>query len=149
MRPLDDLLRRFRPIVAPPGRAGAGAVPVDRASELLAEIAGVLAAIELIEDDAERLGATSRAEAEARLEHGRAVAAQVITAARDQAPHERRAAYGERYRAGEVRIQRELEGAEREAQRIRRVARTRTPQLADAIVERIAAELRETVDVPP
>lgn len=149
MRPLDDLLRRFRPIVAPPGRAGAGAVPVDRASDLLAEIAGVLAAVDLIEDDAERIEATSRTEAEARLEHGRAAAAQVIAATRDQAPHERTAAYGERYRAGEARIQRELEGAEREAQRIRGVARTRTQQLADAIVERIVAELRETADTSP
>ncbi len=136
-------------MVAPPGRATAGAVPVDRAADLMAEIAGVLAAIDLIEDDAERLEATSRADAEARVEHGRAAAARVIAAARDQAPQERTAAYGERYRAGEVRIQRELEGAEREAQRIRRVARTRTPQLADAIVERIATELRETADVLP
>jgi hypothetical protein len=59
MPPLEDFLRRFRPLVAPPGQAGPGTVAVDGTTDLLAELSGVLSDIDRVEDEIAGLESTS------------------------------------------------------------------------------------------
>jgi hypothetical protein len=137
MPPLEDFLRRFRPLVAPPGLAGPSAVPVDRTADLLAELAGVLEAVDRVEDEIARLEATARTDAGNRIASGRAESARSIARASELAPQERAAAYDERRTAGESEIRGEIEAARREARRIRRQASARLPELADIVVHRL------------
>ena len=134
---LEDFLRRFRPLAAPPGLAGPSTIPADRTADLLAELAALLSAIDRIEDEVARLEATARSEADERLASGRAEAARLTTQASERAPQERAATYAERHRAGESEVRHELEGAEREARRIRRVASARTPEMIEAVLHRL------------
>jgi hypothetical protein len=137
MAPLEDFLRRFRPLVAPPGLAGPGAVPVDRTADLLAELAGVLAAIDGVEDEVARMEAVARVEADERTASGRAEGARLIAQASELAPRERATVYAEHRRAGESEIRSQIEAAGREALQIRRKASERLPELTDTVVHRL------------
>jgi hypothetical protein len=137
MARLEDFLRRFRPLVAPPGVAGPGAVPPDRTADLLAELADVLSAIDVVEDQAIGLEAAARAAADERLSVGRSEAAGSIALARERAPGERAAAYAEWRQAGETEIAGALEAAGQEALRIGGASGARLPALTEAVVERV------------
>jgi hypothetical protein len=137
MPALEELLRRFRPIVAPPGRAGATAIPVDRGAELIDELREVLAAVDPIEAEVARIESTARTAVDDLLESGRTQAARSTALAIDRAPGERAAAYAARRRAGEIAMRRELEAAEQEARRILAVARERIPELTEVVLGRI------------
>jgi hypothetical protein len=91
MATLRDFVRRFRP-VATPGAAAPAGVPVDRFTELSAELAPVFKALEETNRDATQLVTDTRAEADRRRTARAEAAETVLAAAREQAEAARSAA---------------------------------------------------------
>lgn len=81
VRPLSDILRRFRPAVAP-GPAGPAGVPVDRVAEAEAELARVFVALEPAVAEAEQVRQSARLAADARRRDAIEAAEQIVAAAR-------------------------------------------------------------------
>lgn len=130
----QELLRRFRPLVAPPGRAGLATVPVDRTADRMAELADVFAAIDAIDDEAERVEDDTRQRA-SQVEAAAGLAATRLTSsARERAAGERAAAYTERRELHEDTIRLQLETATEEAHRIERASRERMVALLDDVL---------------
>lgn len=134
---LDEILLRFRRLAAPPGLAGPHAVVVDRAADARVELAAVLAAVDAIEDDADRIEAAARARRDALLEAAAAEARRLLEEAERRAPVERTAIV----EAGRLRHEAEtramIAAARSEARRIERAASGRVPELASAVVARL------------
>jgi hypothetical protein len=131
---LQELLRRFRPIVVAPGRAGPATIPIDRTADVMAELAGVFAEIDAIDDEAERIEHDARQLAgEAELA-ARRYAGQLTSSAQERAASERAAAYAERRDQHEDVIRIQLEAATEEAHRIERTSRERTPACIDRVL---------------
>lgn len=137
MPKLEDYLRRFRPLVAPPGVAGPAGMPVDRTTEIVAELGSVIAAIDRTEDDVDRLAVAARGRAEQRRTSAHAEAARMIAEAKERAPAEREAAYAERLRVAADEMRWAAEAARREAARIQEMAGAREPEIVDAVLHHL------------
>jgi hypothetical protein len=131
---LQDLLRRFRPLVVAPGRAGPATVPVDRTADLMAELADVFAAIDAIDHEAEWVEDDARQRAGQAEVAARLGATQLTSGARERAAAERASAYAERRELHEDAIHLQLEAATEEAHRIERASRERTPACIDHVL---------------
>jgi hypothetical protein len=132
---LQELLRRFRPLVVAPGRAGPATVPVDRTADLMAELADVFAAIDAIDDEAERVEADAHQRAGQAEVAARLGATQLTSSAQQMAAAERAAAYAERTALHQHAIHLQLEAATEEAHRIERASRERTPACIDHVLQ--------------
>lgn len=131
---LQELLRRFRPLVVAPGRAGPATVPVDRTADLMAELVDVFAAIDAIDDEAERVEEDARQRVGQSAVAAGSGATRLTSSALDRATTERAAAYAERRELHEGAIRLQLEAATREARRIKRTSRERTPACVDHVL---------------
>ena len=78
---LSQILRRFRPAVAP-GPAGPAAVPADRVAEVEAELAGVFAALEPAVTAAREVRERAGGDADRRRQQGVEEAERIVAAAR-------------------------------------------------------------------
>jgi vacuolar-type H+-ATPase subunit H len=112
-------------------------MPVDRTTEIVAELGSVIAAIDRIEDDVDRLVVAARGRAEQRGTSAHAEAARMIAEAKERAPAEREAAYAERLRVAADEMRRAAEAARREAARIREVAGAREPEIVNAVLRHL------------
>jgi len=131
---LKELLRRFRPLVVAPGRAGPAAIPVDRTADLMAELADVFAVIDAIDDEAERVEDDARQRVDQVEAVARLGATQLISSARETAAAERATAYAERRELHEDAIHLQLDAATEEAHRIERASLERTPACIDHVL---------------
>ena len=131
---LQELLRRFRPLVVAPGRAGPPTVPVDRTADLMVELSDVFAAIDAIDDEAERIEQDARQRAGQVEVAARSSATQLTSTALENVAAKRAAAYAERRELHEQAIRLRLEAATTEARRIERTSRERTPACADHVL---------------
>ena len=131
---LQELLRRFRPLVVAPGRAGPATVPIDRTADLMAELVDVFAAIDAIDDEAERIEDDARQRAEQAELAARLHAGQLTSSAQERAASERAAAYAQRRNQHEDVIRLQLEAATEEAHRIEQASRERTPACIDRVL---------------
>jgi hypothetical protein len=131
---LQGLLRRFRPLAVPLGRVGPATVPVDRTADHMAELADVFAAIDAIDDEAERVEDGARQRAHQAEASARAAETRLTSTARERAAAERAAAYVERRRLDEDAIRVQLEAATEEAHRIERASRARIPASIDNVM---------------
>jgi hypothetical protein len=131
---LQDLLRRFRPLVVPPGRAGPATVPVDRTADQMAELADLLAAIDAIDDEAERVDDDTRQRASQAEAAAGLAATQLTSSAQERAAQERAKAYAERRQLHEDAIRLQLEAATEEGHRIERASRERMPASIDDVL---------------
>jgi hypothetical protein len=134
MLDLQELLRRFRPLVVPPGKAGPATVPVDRTADIMAELAGVFASIDEIEDEADRIEGEAGDRAREIAASSALEAARLTSVAQQRVPAERAAADAERRRLYEEATRVKLEAAEDEARRIERVARERGPNAIEGVL---------------
>jgi len=129
-----DILYRFRPAGAP-GAAGAAGVPVDRAADLEAELAPVLALLADTEAACDALIEEARRRAAARhvrdLESVRAMA----EAATSDAAAARAAAATATTQAAETELRTIRDTASMEAEELRRRASARVPDCAVRVVE--------------
>lgn len=135
---IRDLLYRFRPAGAP-GVAGPAGVPVDRVSDLAAELAPVLASLEPVQQRCAEIVAAARQEAAQVLGAERGTAAAVLARARAGFDADRAAAAAQvRQRwdreAGDL-----LTAAEEDAARIRRHAAALQPRYVRAVEESVDA----------
>jgi hypothetical protein len=133
---LSDLLRRFRPAVAPGPAAPAG-VPADRLAEAQAELAPVFAAIQPAVAQARQLREQAAAEATRRRDEGREEAARVVADARARLGAVRAEAAATSIAALEAERAKVDERARAEVDRIRRVAEGRAPGVVAAVVARV------------
>lgn len=129
---IRDLLYRFRPAGAP-GVAGPAGVPVDRVSDLAAELAPVLASVEPLQQRCAEIVAAARQEAAQVLAAESGTARAVVARARAGSDAERAAAAAQvRQRwdreAGDL-----LTAAEEDAARIRRHAAAVQPRYVQAV----------------
>ncbi|MGZ8437159.1 MAG: hypothetical protein ACXW4H_00345 [Candidatus Limnocylindrales bacterium] len=131
---LQELLRRFRPLVVAPGRAGPATVPVDRTADLMAELTGVFASIDAIDDEAERVEEDARHRAGQVEVAARSRATRLTSNASERAAAENAAAYAERRELHEDAIHLRLAAATEEARRIERTSRERTPACIDNVL---------------
>jgi hypothetical protein len=133
-----DFLERFRPS-GTPGAAAAAGVPADRVAERSAELGPVLAELDDTQEEARRIVAAARLEADRRRTEGAQRARSVLAAARSQAEAERAEA------ASLVRRQAEEEAAavERAAVRDAEELGARTEARLPHYVERAVSLARE------
>ena len=134
MLDLQAFLRRFRPLVVPPGIAGPATVPVDRTADIMAELVEVLASIDEIEDEADRIEGEAKDRAHEIAAASALEAARLTSVAQQRAPAERAAADDERRRLHGEATRVQLEAAEDEARRIERVARERGPDAIEGVL---------------
>lgn len=140
-RALSDILRRFRPAVAP-GPAGPAGVPADRVAEAAAELAPVFAALERAVADGRLLREAARADAHRRRRHATEEAEQIVAEVRGQLDAVRAEAASARLTALDAeRASLEAE-ARAEADRVRQVAGARLP----AVVAQVVAGVQATAD---
>jgi flagellar biosynthesis/type III secretory pathway protein FliH len=114
----QDLLRRFRRIAAPPGRAAPATVPADRLDERSAELAAVFAAIDEIDGEIEQLEREGAADAEKIRDEGRAEAEEILADAEERAEVARAEAAASQRRLREDEIAAMLARAEERAREI-------------------------------
>jgi hypothetical protein len=141
MLDLERFLRRFRPFVIAPGMAAPATVPVDRTADIMAELARLLASIDEIEDECDRIEAEAEDRSREVAMSANLEAARLASDAQEMASTEHAAACAERRRFHEDAIRARRQIAEREARRIERTARDRIPDVVD--------EVRRCVLEPP
>jgi hypothetical protein len=135
-RTLSDILRRFRPAVAP-GPAAAAGVPADRLAESLAELAPVFAALEAAVSEAGRVRADGRAEAEARRRWADREANRILAEARARVDAVRAAAAAVEVASLDAERMALQQQALVEVDRVRRQAEAHLPGLVDGVLERV------------
>lgn len=139
-----DLLRRFRRIAAPPGRAASATVPLDRLAERSAELAGVFAAMDEIDVEIERVEREGSADAARTRDAGRAAAERILAEAAEHAEVARSEAAASRRRSREEEIDAMLALAEGEAHEI---AEGANAQIRDGVA-RVLDSLMGTGNLP-
>jgi len=133
---LSQILRRFRPAVAP-GPAGPAGVPADRGAEAEAELAAVFAALEPSVADARRVREEARADAGRRRRHGLEEAERIVAEARNRLDAVRAEAASAQLAALDAE-RATLEGnARAEVDRVERLAEARVPDLVAQVVARV------------
>lgn len=133
---LGEILRRFR-IGGVPGAPSSAGVPIDRVTELEDELAPVFEALAPVQAQAAAIDAQALERASSLRAAGAARAAAIVAEARARASAEQAAAAAERHAIADGTRATVLGAGEREADRIERAARERTPALVDEIVARI------------
>jgi len=135
MPDLDRFLRRFRRLVAPPGRPRPAGVPLDREAALSDELAEVFAAIDAIQKEAEAIGKEGRKKAEALRSEAEEEVRRVISDGEDQADRVR-AEEAARHR-GRLRedVQKTLARALGDAEEVRKRADDRLDEFAGRVVD--------------
>lgn len=142
MPQLRDFLSRFRPAGAPGPGARTG-VPADRSRELETEVGPVLALLAGVDAECARILDQARQDADGVRATARARAA-VITADGERAAEAvRDEAVRQALNAARTEASEAVATAERQAARIRELARCRMPALADHAVAEIRQLLAE------
>jgi len=113
-----DILRRFRRVAAPPGRAATATIPVDRLAERSAELAGVFAAMDDIDTEIDRVEREGSADVARIREEGRAAAERILAEAAERAEVARSEAAASRRQRREDEIDAMLALAEEGAREI-------------------------------
>lgn len=131
---LQDLLRRFRPLIMPPGLAAPASVPVDREAAMAAELRDVLGAIDAVEDEADQLEQAARVQAEARRESAANETHALAASGPARAEDARRRAFDRRRDARLRELHVQHAAAARKASAIRRRATARTGDLTAAVL---------------
>ncbi len=139
MSDLSRYLRRFRRMVAPPGRPGLRAVPSDGPKDTSAELASIIREIDEIAAEAEAIRDEAERSANERQAAARDDAEAVIEKASQQAEVARAGAAAERAEASEQEIASLESDAKAEVDRIAAVSEERMARLVDQIVERVLA----------
>ena len=134
-----DFLRRFRVHVVP-GAPAAVPAPADRAGELAAEVAPIFAALEEAQRDAAAIISAAERDAAADRASATAQGQRLIAAARAGVAVARADAAGQCLANADRQRERVLADGRAEADRIRRVAAERMPELIDEVVRRVLAQ---------
>lgn len=136
-----EFLERLR-LAGTPGAPALSGVPADRTGERSAELQGVLASLDAVQDQARAIRAQAEAEAARRRRAAVDRAAAVLAAARRDAETERRTAADR----GRVTAAHEVDAvAAAAAAEAAEVAR-RAAERRDGLVDRIVAEARHELD---
>ncbi len=138
MPPLRDFLTPFRP-AGSPGAAERAGVPADRAGELEAEVAPVLALLADTEAERERLITQARRDAEAIVAAAQSAAATIAADAAQRAETVREQAERQVMSAAREQAARTVEDARQQAAQTRELARQRMP----ALVSRVVGTIRQ------
>jgi vacuolar-type H+-ATPase subunit H len=133
-----DFLDRFRPAGAPGAAARAG-VPADRARDLAAEVEPVLALLDGVQAECERIIETARREADQIAADSRAEAARIGQEAGQRARAARDDAAAEVLAQARAQARQAATDASEQAQQIRRLARRRLPGLVTVAVGLVRA----------
>ena len=135
MAALPRLLRRFRKLVAPPGRpASALGIPAS-GDDLEAELAPLLAGLERVEDEARDIRARAREEADRRRDRAVREAATIVERARATADVERARAASAARAEADAGAATARETAAREVARIRALREERLDELVPEVIE--------------
>lgn len=137
-RTVSDILRRFRPAVAPGPAAPAG-VPVDRVAEAEAELAAVFAALEPAVAEAQAMRGRAGRDAAERRRAAAEEAERIVADARASVDAVRAAAAAARLAALDEERAALDEEARVEAERVARVAGERLPAIVARVVEGVWA----------
>lgn len=143
-RTLSDILRRFRPAVAP-GPAGPAGVPADRSAEAEAELAIVFEALAPTVQAAQQLRDRAQTEADHRRREAIQEAERLIADARGQLDAVRAEAAASRLTTvDETRAR-----LDREAHDAAGALTTRAEARLSDVVARVVGEIRATGGLPP
>ncbi len=137
-RTLSDILRRFRPTVAP-GPAGPAGVPADRLQEAEAELAPVFAALESAVGDARGRREQAQADEDRLRRQGVDEAERILTEARGRLDAVRAEAASTGLAALDEQRSRLEAEARAEARRVHDVAEARLPEVVVRVVGRVWA----------
>jgi len=143
MARVTDFLYRFRP-AGSPGAASAAGVPVDRGSDLAAELDPLFERLVVTEHECDRVLGRARAEASVRRGRDAESARAIAGSARDRTAVERAAAASAVQRAGESELSAIRATALSEAEALRIRATARIP----AYVAQVVTVVRAVADVP-
>lgn len=137
------ILERFRP-AGTPGAAAKSGVPADHVAEAAAELAPVLELLSGTLDEAQKLRADAKAEAERVRREGRDKALAVVSEARRDAESERAEAAARVTAQADRESADTLAAAEQQAAEVRR----RGSELVPARVEQVLATVRASFQEP-
>lgn len=135
-----DILQRFRP-AGTPGAATPTGVPADRVAEVAAELEPVLALLADAVQEADRVRAEGRAEAERRRQRSAEQAGALVASAHRQAQAARSDAALQAARDVEAEAATTLAEAERAAAAVRQRAAERLPRYVDRAVAMAREEM--------
>jgi hypothetical protein len=132
--PLTAYLRRFRRVVAPPGRPAPGAVPADRVADVRAEVVDLLTAIDRIGEEATEIVRRTEAEVEDLRIQTRTRVERLSADARHQASEARQTAAALRQERVTEELEALLDEARGRAAEIEHKARERLPLFTDRVL---------------
>jgi len=135
-----DFLDRFRPAGAPGAAARAG-VPADRARELAAEVDPVLALLDGVQAECERIIETARREADRITADAHAGAERIGREAGERARAARDKAAGEVLAQARAQARQAATDASEQARQVRRLVQRRLPGLVTSAVGLVRAGL--------
>jgi hypothetical protein len=138
-----DVLSRFR-AVGPPGSAAPAAVPADRRSRLVDELAPVFAALHDARVEAEQLRHAAQDAADVRRADGVRQAVRLVSEASATRDAVRAAAFAAGRAATDAQAEGRIAAGRREADRVGRVASMRR----QALVDRACDIARSVLDAP-
>jgi hypothetical protein len=139
---VERLLERLRPAGAP-GTAAPAGVPADRVAELAAELEPLLARLDGVQAQCDRIRADAAAEADRRRRLAVEQARQLLTEGRRAAEAERSAAAAAVEREVTAEAATARAAAERSAAAVRELAGTRASELVDRVVAAVLALAEE------
>ena len=142
-RTLSEILRRFRPAVAP-GPAGPAGVPADRVAEARAELADVFVALEPAVTAARQMRERARADADRRRQQGVEQAERIRAEARGRLDAVRAEAASVHLAALDVDRAALEADARSEAERVQQVIGARLPR----VVAQVIAQVWDTGGLP-
>lgn len=143
MTRVERILERLRPAGAP-GTAALAGVPADRVAELAAELAPVLACLDGVQAECDRIRADAAVEADGRRRVAVERARQLVTEGRRSAEAERTAAAA----AVEHKVTVEAAAARADAERSAAAVRERAGTRTAALVDRVTAMVLALADEP-
>jgi len=132
---LRAILRRFRPLVVPPGLPAAATIPADPEAELRSELAPIIRLIDEVELAAADVERHASQEAERLLAEADAAARALVDNATSSAPGARADAYASRRRSRVAAVRTEQRRARRDVARIHRTADATRPDLVRRVVD--------------
>jgi hypothetical protein len=139
---LEAFLLRFRRLAAPPGLAGPAAVSVDRTADITMELAGLLSAIDAVEDEADAIGRQAMERSLARTTLAESQASDQLAEVDRRLSGVRAEVMKQRRHSQALEARTLIRHARTEAARIERTAALRAPDLVDRVATCIRA-LRE------
>ena len=132
MTRVERILERLKPAGAP-GTAAPAGVPADRVAELAAELEPVLARLDAVQAQCDRIRTDAVEEADRRRRFAVERARQVVKEGRRAAETERSAAAAAVEHQVTAETATARAAAERSAAAVRELGRTRTPELVDRV----------------